>query len=931
MSDSGACVCVCVHPMNARVGDGSLHVQVPALEMCGIWVWINAGGVHPPVDVNGFWNVERRGPDSSSLVTFDRKRVLCGFHRLAIINPSFKRFEQPFVDRGPRRTTVMVCNGEVYNYRDFFEPLESDCETLLRMWLQVGAGIDRETEFAGPSAFAEHLRRRVKGEYAFVILEFEATSERLMKVVVGRDPVGIRPLYVNTLSDTFLLLSSELKGYQGMPDVCVREFPPGKLRVYDYSNPARAQPSITDHTIVQPWALVPRVHPADFDAARALDGIQHAVINAVGLRLHANRPVAFLLSGGVDSSLVCAIATKLLRAPVHTFCCGMDGGTDLEFARKVAQHIGSRHVEVKFSKEEALDIIPNVVYATETWDTTTVRASVGQFLVSRYISQATDSKVVVVGEGADEVCSSYLFNWNVPQDADGAELQRCATELVRDVHMYDVRRADRCVSFWGMEARVPLLDPDLIYAYWSIPASMRHPKFKGLEKWWLRAAFANTKILPPEVLWRRKEAFSDGISSPEDSWFRTVQDHAATIVTDEELADAHVRYKHATPSTKEAMWFRNLFCDHFAKHQACIPRYWVPMYDAQGVQVTSYVDPSARTLAVYAGSCDVGGGGGGGGAGGCGCGCGGGGGGGGAGAGAGAGAGGGAGAGEGILLGECDYSADVRIALPGSRCVDGVMNSIEKVVNVLGAYAIESMSSANVMVVETYPLHNVLTVQITVMIDPFCVSEIQLVKLAGCAMAFHAFELAFKAELCVTDPDVRLETAPVVPDAGPNPLPSLGLPLLPAQPRGLVWPQRSAMKLSRDPAEREIALAPILQMLSSMWGDSQREGMRILACMSDGIPEDRETAAGFIDIMDVVVDLLESHTDRHVIRCAASVVANVLEGLIDPNNPTDLPKIVAFEKLPYLLTDLELKVDCERTKEEIDRALTYFSAVQSCQ
>ena len=328
-----------------------------------------------------------------------------------------------------------------------------------------------------------------------------------------------------------------------------------------------------------------------------LENIKNAVINSVKRRLDSDRPLAFLLSGGVDSSLVAAISANLLGYPIQTFCCGMNEGTDLFYARKVAKHIGSNHTEVFFTPEEGLDAIRDVIWKTETWDTTTIRASVGQYIVSKHIGTKTDAKVVLVGEGPDEVCSSYLFNWYAPS---GKALHETALTYVDNIHYFDSRRGDRCLSGWGLEGRVPLLDPEFIYAYWQIPENMRHPKYKGIEKWWLREAFNDTDILPHDVLFRKKEAFSDGISSKEKSWFEIIQEYVDTQISNEEFSKASELYTHCTPQTKEAFYYRKVFCEFFGeKRQTVLPYYWQPKWSTDGTEVSGYVDPSARTLNVY--------------------------------------------------------------------------------------------------------------------------------------------------------------------------------------------------------------------------------------------------------------------------------------------------------------------------------------------
>ena len=275
--------------------------------------------------------------------------------------------------------------------------------------------------------------------------------------------------------------------------------------------------------------------------------------------------------------------------------------------------------------------------------------------MSKHIGTRTDCKVVLVGEGPDEVCSSYLFNWYAPS---GAAIDACARESVKNIHHYDVKRADRCIARWGLEGRVPLLDPEFIESYWVIPGEERHPKERGLEKWWLREAFAGTGLLPEEVLYRKKEAFSDGISqstkgmkgapkgggtarphtplpqseheagelkedhsaAPRElkesngaapsvggvgaeclySWFEIIQAWVEDKVTDEELSMAATTYPHCPPTTKEAYYYRRLFCESVgANRQTIIPAYWQPKWSADGKEVTTYVDPSARTLEVY--------------------------------------------------------------------------------------------------------------------------------------------------------------------------------------------------------------------------------------------------------------------------------------------------------------------------------------------
>ena len=311
-----------------------------------------------------------------------------------------------------------------------------------------------------------------------------------------------------------------------------------------------------------------------------LNDIKNTVINCVNRRLDSDQPIAFLLSGGVDSSLVAALGALNKNKKIKTFCCGMNYGSDLKYAKMVADYIGSDHTEVLFTAETALEAINDVIYTIETWDTTTIRASVGQYLVSKYISENTDAKVLFVGEGPDEVCSSYLFNWYTP---DSKLIHPTALQYVNEIHYFDVKRADRCIARWGLEARVALLDPEFIESYWKIPSEYRDPKYKGIEKWWLRKAFEADNILPSEVLWRKKEAFSDGISSTEKSWFQIIQEY--------------IKEKY---NMEEKDYYKQKFIEFFGENRLnIIPHYWQPKWDKNGNEIISYVDPSARTLDIY--------------------------------------------------------------------------------------------------------------------------------------------------------------------------------------------------------------------------------------------------------------------------------------------------------------------------------------------
>ena len=559
--------------------------------MCGIWTYVQLikdKNIQRQI-MKSFWELENRGPDNSILQSF--QNVLVGFHRLSVMDKSFKS-NQPFIFQDKNRTIVFICNGEIYNFKELIKKYNldiksnSDCMTIPLLYIK----------FSNEEKLDEWYKlfnTRIKGEYAFALYEFD-NFKNVRKVIVGRDQIGIRPLYKNIFNEETkdYIFSSEIKGmkeYHGN----VEEFTPGTLMTITFDEFSNID--ISEYDFKWVYDVVSELDTFKNKSVEVIERcllskLRIAVINSVRRRLTADRPLAFLLSGGIDSSLVCAIASKILKEPINTYCCGMGGGTDLEYARMVSKFIKSNHTEVLFTPEEGFATISNVINAVETWDTTTVRASVGQYLVSKHIGLKTDCRVVLVGEGPDEVCSSYMFNWNAP---DGNSLHEASKELVKEIHCYDGKRADRCISYFGLEGRVPLLDPEVIQAYWSIPAEWRHPRYKGIEKWWLRKAFDNLNILPKEVLWRKKEAFSDGVSSKKNSWHNIINNRVNELVSEDEFQNRSLEYG-VMPPTKEAYLYMKIYKNYFNEKNV-MKKYWQPKWTGS----EGYVDPSARILNCY--------------------------------------------------------------------------------------------------------------------------------------------------------------------------------------------------------------------------------------------------------------------------------------------------------------------------------------------
>jgi asparagine synthase (glutamine-hydrolysing) len=563
--------------------------------MCGIWSYIQLckkNGLSLDNLFSDFMKMKGRGPDMSVFQTF-RDNVAIGFHRLAIMDPTFHA-NQPYILEDGDRTVVFICNGEIYNFKELIEkhslPIStnSDCMTIPRLYLKYVSYNENGPNYL--NTFSDLFKTDIKGEFAFVLLEFDRL-QNIKEIVTGRDQIGVRPLYVG-LSETSIIFSSEVKGMTSFNHP-ITEFKPGHINHLSVDSLRNV---IYNHNHY--FREVYEVEQVVQKEEKILQNVRNAVINSVKRRLTADRPIAFLLSGGVDSSLVASLSARILGQPIRTFCCGMNEGTDLLYARKVAKHIGSNHTEVFFTPEEGVQAIRDVIYTTETWDTTSIRASVGQYLVCKHIGTKTDARVVLVGEGPDEVCSSYLFNYYAK---DGKSLHECALEYVQKIHLFDGRRVDRNVSRFGLEARVPLLDPEFIEAYWKIPSELRRPQSRGIEKYWLRAAFEDMDLLPEEVRMRKKEAFSDGVSSKERSWFQILQDFINEQVSEEEFLSNNKW----NCVTKEQYYYKKIFCEYFGEDRLnIIPHYWQAKFLDDGTVVDfsstyTYKDPSARTLSVY--------------------------------------------------------------------------------------------------------------------------------------------------------------------------------------------------------------------------------------------------------------------------------------------------------------------------------------------
>jgi asparagine synthase (glutamine-hydrolysing) len=308
----------------------------------------------------------------------------------------------------------------------------------------------------------------------------------------------------------------------------------------------------------------------------------------------SDRPVGCLLSGGLDSSLISALVAREFKinnkGQLNTFSIGIKGSTDLIYAKKVAEHIGSFHHSIELTEEEFLDAIPEVIYNIESYDTTTVRASTGNYLIGKYIKENTDITVVFNGDGSDEQ-SGYLYLANAPSPDD---FKNECVRLLKEIHYYDVLRSDRSLSSnFSLETRAPFLDTDFVDYYMSIPSEAKMYGNGKIEKFLIRSAFDNDDLLPKDVLWRRKEAFSDGCSSNERSWHKIIQEFVDTQIPDEIYVTRKDKYVFNKPQLKESYYYRKIFESYYPGRSNMIPHFWLPKWNG------NQQDPSARELKKY--------------------------------------------------------------------------------------------------------------------------------------------------------------------------------------------------------------------------------------------------------------------------------------------------------------------------------------------
>ncbi len=485
--------------------------------------------------------IRHRGPDWSGI--YSSKNAILAHERLAIVDPSSGK--QPLYS--DNKKTVLATNGEIYNHQDLRKEFanynfstKSDCEVILPLYQKYGAD------------FLDKLN----GIFAFAIYDTEKNS-----YLIARDHIGIIPLYIGWDKNGTFYVSSELKAFEGQ---CSRIelFPPGH---YYTSN---------EKEFVQWYKRDWKDYENVKDNKTSIEKIKISLEEAVYRQLMSDVPYGVLLSGGLDSSITSAIAKKFSEKRIeskdkekawwpqlHSFSVGLEGSQDLAAARKVADHIGTIHHEIIFTIQEGLDAINDVIYNLETYDVTTIRASTPMYLMARVI-KSMGIKMVLSGEGADEIFGGYLYFHKAP---DAKEFHNETVRKIDKLHMYDCLRANKSLAAWGIEGRVPFLDKEFIDTAMNINPKDKMINSDRMEKWILRKAFQD--YLPESVLWRQKEQFSDGVGY---NWIDTLKDLVEKTISNAELLCAKEKFSIQPPLSKEEYYYRSIFEKHFPSNAAAL-------------------------------------------------------------------------------------------------------------------------------------------------------------------------------------------------------------------------------------------------------------------------------------------------------------------------------------------------------------------------
>lgn len=576
--------------------------------MCGIFALLNNDFISDAFIQQQFELGKNRGPEYSKLI--DLPKMKMGFHRLAI-NGLNNHSNQPFLFDN----IALVCNGEIYNYKILFDMLKitpytnSDCEIILHLYIRYGI---------------EQTLNLLDGVFSFILLDMRVDDSCILssypKLFAARDPYGVRPLYV--LSNTKLKsinydligFASELKclsNFYVEHQYTISQFQPGTYSQYNLykneNNKMMAWVPFKENVVYFTPVFSPVLYKKynsvftqlDTDFKKYGENIRNSLMEAVEKRCNTTeRPIACLLSGGLDSSLITALVNHYYSKnssckQLETYSIGLADSEDLKYARIVADYLQTKHTEIIVTEKEMIDAIPEVIYNIESYDTTTVRASIGNYLIGKYITNHSEAKVIFNGDGSDELAGGYLYMSKCP---DFFEFDKESRRLLKDIHLFDVLRSDKSISSNGLEPRTPFLDKNFVNTYLSIPANVRYlTNLCFCEKYLIRKAFdydecghiTDKPFLPHEILWRKKEAFSDGVSGQNKSLYQIIQDYIENNVDFENDLDLHLK-----SIDKEKIYYKLIFSKFYPSCANVLPYYWMPKYINSN-------DPSARTLHIY--------------------------------------------------------------------------------------------------------------------------------------------------------------------------------------------------------------------------------------------------------------------------------------------------------------------------------------------
>ncbi len=568
--------------------------------MCGIFSLLNNYGMSDEEIYKNFIKGSKRGPEKSIILKPDND-TLIGFHRLAI-NGLNKEADQPL----KINDITLICNGEIYNYKELYKMMnikpttQTDCEVIIHLYEKYG--IDQTLQM-------------IDGVFAFMIFDMRVSTSQ--KIYISRDPYGVRPMYYFYSKQEIYDMSgfaSDLNCLYGIYKTIgtkleLKHFEPGTYNCYsrNISEKSTYKKSAWKYQYRRKYNSIgfESIMTVNDDMRDIYSNIQKYLINAVNKRcLTTERPIACLLSGGLDSSLITALVNKYMKEhnmdQLETYSIGLEGSCDLFYAKKVATYLGTKHTEIIVTEDEMFNSIDEVIYHISSYDTTTVRASIGNYLLGKYISANSDAKVIFNGDGSDEVAGGYMYMHKAP---DSIEFDKECRRLLSNIYNYDVLRSDKSISSHGLEPRTPFLDRSWVNYYLSISADIRnHSKNGQMEKHLIRKSFSKEiygePLLPDEVLWRSKEAFSDGVSNTDRSLYEILQEKIQNNqiqnnqIQNNQIQNLEKLNDHLLPETLEQIYYRSIFEKYYEGCGNIIDFFWMPKFvDAK--------DSSARTLDIY--------------------------------------------------------------------------------------------------------------------------------------------------------------------------------------------------------------------------------------------------------------------------------------------------------------------------------------------